>query len=134
MNWPRFLADVIVVFHACYVGFVVFGLAAILAGLVFRWEWVRGFWFRVVHLLTIGIVTVEALLGVPCPLTTWEHALRSRAGEQAVEGDFIADWMHRLIFFRAEPWVFTVGYCLGLRRWHSRFSSPHRVGQREQPG
>ena len=28
MLWPRILADLIVVFHACYVGFVVLGLAA----------------------------------------------------------------------------------------------------------
>jgi hypothetical protein len=36
MLWARVLADLTVVFHAAYVSFVVFGLAAILLGVVFR--------------------------------------------------------------------------------------------------
>ncbi len=27
-----------------------------------------------------------------------------------MEGDFIASWVHRLIFYQAEPWVFTTLY------------------------
>ena len=41
MFWPRILADLIVVFHACYVSFVVLGLVAIFLGVLFRWKWVR---------------------------------------------------------------------------------------------
>ena len=87
MLWARVLADLIVVFHACYVSFVVFGLAAILAGIVFRWGWVRNFWFRAIHLVMIAIVVGESLAGVPCPLTVWEQQLRKRAGE-ALHGGF----------------------------------------------
>jgi hypothetical protein len=112
MLWARVLADLIVVFHACYVGFVVLGLVAILAGIVFRWGWVRNFWFRAVHLLMIGIVVGEALAGVPCPLTVWEKQLRTQAGQASYAGDFLGYWAHRLIFYRAEPWVFTLIYAL----------------------
>ena len=35
MLWARMLADLIVVFHATYVSFVVFGLVAILLGIAF---------------------------------------------------------------------------------------------------
>jgi hypothetical protein len=112
MLWARVLADVIVVFHAAYVGFVVFGLVAILVGLVFRWGWVRNFWFRIIHLAMIGVVTLESLAGIACPLTTWEKSLRTLGGQESHEGGFIAFWMHRLIFFHAEPWVFTLLYCL----------------------
>ena len=101
MLWARVLADLIVVFHACYVSFVVFGLAAILAGAVFRWRWVRNFWFRAIHLVMIAIVVGESLAGVPCPLTVWEQQLRKRAGEVSFTGDFIGYWAHRLIFYRA---------------------------------
>jgi cytochrome c biogenesis protein CcdA len=69
------LADLIVVFHTAYVSFVVFGLAAILIGAVFHWGWVRNFWFRAIHLTTIGIVVIEALAGITCPLTDWENRL-----------------------------------------------------------
>lgn len=110
MLWARILADAIVVVHAAFVAFVVLGLALILAGLALRWDWVRNFRFRLLHLAAIGVVVAEALAGVACPLTTWEHALRKQAGQQGYTGDFLGYWAHRLIFFHAEPWVFTVGY------------------------
>ncbi len=61
MLWARMLADLIVVTHAAYVCFVVFGLAAVLVGVVLRWKWVRNPWFRGIHLAAIGIVVAEAL-------------------------------------------------------------------------
>jgi hypothetical protein len=104
------LADLIVVIHASYVAFVVLGLVAILLGIVFRWSWVRNFWFRVVHVIAIGIVAAEALAGVPCPFTVWENELRRIAGQASYPGDFVGYWAHRLIFYRAAPWVFTLVY------------------------
>jgi hypothetical protein len=71
---------------------------------------VRNFWFRALHLAAIGIVVLEALIGMTCPLTDWEKRLRDMAGEGSYAGDFIGYWAHRLIFYRAEPWVFTFLY------------------------
>ena len=112
MPWAEVMADAIVVVHAAYVAFVVFGLVAIVAGWVGRWGWVRNVWFRFVHLGMIAVVVAEALVGIPCPLTVWERALRRQTGQQAYAGDFLGHWAHRLIFFDAPPWVFTIGYCL----------------------
>jgi hypothetical protein len=106
------LADAIVVFHFCYVSFVVFGLAAILLGIALGWPWVRNFYFRFIHLAMIVIVVGEALAGIPCPLTVWEKELRLKAGEVSYAGDFIGYWAHRLLFYSAEPWVFTLIYTL----------------------
>jgi len=110
MTWSRFLADAIVVFHACYVAFIVLGLVVVLLGIAFRWGWVRNLPFRLIHLTMIAIVVVEALMGIPCPLTVWEDQLRRQAGQSTYPGDFLGYWAHRLIFYRAEPWVFTVIY------------------------
>jgi hypothetical protein len=112
MLWARILADLIVVFHASYVSFVVFGLLVILIGAALGWRWVRNFWFRVAHLTAIGIVVVEALFKIRCPLTVWESQLRVAGGQAGYSGDFIGYWAHRLIFYRAEPWVFTMIYIL----------------------
>ncbi|MBC8351903.1 MAG: DUF2784 domain-containing protein [Planctomycetes bacterium] len=112
MKIYSFLADVVVFVHAAYVCFVIFGLGAILLGCAFRWRWIRSFWFRVVHLGTIGIVVVESLFGITCPLTTLEHSLRLAAGETARGESFIGRWVHDLLFFDAPPWVFTVVYCV----------------------
>jgi hypothetical protein len=128
----RILADLIVIFHAAYVAFVVFGLLAILAGIVFRWGWVRNIWFRVIHLTMIAIVVGEALAGVPCPLTIWEKQFRTQAGQINYAGDFLGYWAHRLLFYRAEPWVFTLIYTLfGLAVLAAFVLAPPRLNRRQ---
>jgi hypothetical protein len=108
----RLLADLTVVVHAAYVLFVIFGLLAVFIGYVRRWTWIRNLWFRILHLLMIAVVVAEAQFGMTCPLTTWEQRLRTLAGQQSYHGDFIANLVHDLLFFDAEPWVFTLCYTL----------------------
>ncbi len=110
--WYRILADAVVVAHFAYVAFVLFGQLAILIGILAKWEWVRNIWFRGIHLIAIVVVVLEAWWGVTCPLTTWEQDLRAKAGQEAYTGDFIATWVHDLLFMEAEPWVFTLCYSI----------------------
>ena len=107
----RLTADLVVVVHFAFVAFVVFGLLLTLVGGVRQWEWVRCVRFRAIHLAAIGFVVAESLCGVTCPLTVWEQRLRNLAGQASYQGDFIATWAHDLMFFDAEPWVFTLCYC-----------------------
>jgi hypothetical protein len=74
------------------------------------WAWVRNPWFRAAHLLAIGIVVSQAWLGIVCPLTTWENALREKAGETVYSGSFVAHWLEALLYYQAPPWVFVVAY------------------------
>ncbi len=135
MPWARILADAIVVFHASFVAFVVFGMVAIVLGLASRRGWARNFWFRTLHLAAIGVVTVLTLAGTMCPLTVLENHLRRRAGQQSYPGDFIGYWAHRLIFFDAEPWVFTLAYTLfGLVVLGTFVFAPSRRPGREARG
>jgi hypothetical protein len=108
----RFLADLVVVFHAAYVGFVVFGLLAIWLGLAAGWRWVRGFWFRTIHLAMISVVALEALTGLICPITSLENHFRRLAGQQTYAGSFMGDLAHDLLFYDAPQWIFSVGHCL----------------------
>jgi hypothetical protein len=111
----RVLADLVVLVHAAYVLWVILGLVLILVGYLRNWSWVRGFWFRITHLAMILIVVFESWIGIVCPLTTWEQALRRRAGETTYRGDFVGHVVHDLLFFEAPPWVFTLAYtCFGL--------------------
>ncbi|MDX1555935.1 MAG: DUF2784 domain-containing protein [Xanthomonadales bacterium] len=103
-------ADAILFVHAGFVAFVVFGLVLILLGGAFRWNWVRNPWFRWAHLAAIGVVVLQAWLGMICPLTTWEMALRAKAGDAVYAGTFIAHWVESLLYYQAPPWVFTVVY------------------------
>lgn len=103
-----FLADLILIVHFLFVAFVVGGLALTWIGAAAGWSWVRNFWFRAAHLGAIVFVAGEALLGIWCPLTIWEDALR---GVQA-EKSFIARWVHRVMFYDFPTWMFTVAYVL----------------------
>ncbi len=109
MQWSWF-ADVVLLFHAAYVAYVVFGLAAILLGIVLNWDWVRNFWFRATHLAAIALVVAESIVGLACPLTTLESRLRIAAGERGYQAGCIAHWVAPLIFFVFPQWVFTIGY------------------------
>jgi multisubunit Na+/H+ antiporter MnhB subunit len=105
------LADLVAYVHAGYVLFVVGGLLLILIGIAFRWQWVRNFWFRALHLLAIVIVAVEALTGVNCPLTDLERILRIQAEQSVYHEDFLVYWAHRLLFIESIPqWVFDTGH------------------------
>ncbi len=106
----RLAADLLLVVHASFIAFVVLGLVLVLAGGVLSWSWVRNRRFRILHLACIGIVVAQSWLGIICPLTTWEMALRRRAGDPAYEGSFVAHWLSELIYYEAPWWVFVVAY------------------------
>ena len=106
------LADAVVVLHVAYVTVIVVGLVLILVGWWRNWKWVRNVWFRALHLTMIMVVVVEALVGIVCPLTTWEQGLRRLAGEATYTGSFLGRWAHEVLFFELPPWVFTTIYCL----------------------
>lgn len=103
-------ADAILVIHFLFVVFVVFGLALILIGLRARWSWVHNRIFRIAHLAAIGIVVLQAWLGQLCPLTIWENNLRRLAGQSAYEETFVEHWLHQVLFYQAEPWMFAMIY------------------------
>ena len=132
MTGYRFLADLIVLLHAAWVGVVVLGMLAILVGIAAGWPWVRNFYFRVIHLLMIAFVAAQALMSLPCPLTVWENQLRARAGQASYPGSFIGYWAHELIFFEAPEWVFTTAYCLFALLVVATFvlAPPRRPGKR----
>jgi len=131
----RGLADVVVVLHAAYAGFVVAGLVAIVVGYLFRWGWIRNPWFRSIHLLMIVVVVVEAMLGIECPLTAWERALRADAGEKVTQGTFIGRWANALIFYQDVPeWVFTIAHCVfGMLVLGTMFLIPPRWPKGRRP-
>jgi hypothetical protein len=105
-------ADAVLLLHALFVAFVVVSLVFILVGKVRAWSWVRNPWFRLLHLVAIGIVVVQSWFGVICPLTTIEMTLRSRAGDTIYSGSFISHWLENLLFYQAPPWVFVVCYMI----------------------
>ena len=103
-------ADAVLMLHVLFVVFVVVGLVLILAGRLMSWDWVRNWWFRVTHLVAIGIVVLQSWLGVICPLTKLEMYLRGKAGDAMYAGSFVAHWLESILYYRAPAWVFAACY------------------------
>lgn len=105
-------ADALLVVHVAFVAFVVVSLVLIVAGGLCSWAWVRNPWFRYAHIAAIGFVVLQSWLGATCPLTTWEMALRERAGDAVYAGAFVAHWLESILYYRAPEWVFALIYSL----------------------
>ena len=114
MKLTHYLPDLVLCIHLLWVAFIVISVPLIILGGKLDWRWVRNRWYRLIHIVMMLIVAAEAVLGIVCPLTTWEHSLRMQAGEPGYRQGLIADFVGRLLFYDFEPIVFTVGYLLFL--------------------
>jgi len=107
-----FAADALLLAHATFVLFIIAGLLFIILGKLASWSWVRNPWFRTVHLAGIVFVMLQSWFGRICPLTTWEIALREKAGADVYTGSFISHWVESILYYQAPPWFFGVVYTL----------------------
>ncbi len=111
------IADAIFAAHVAIILFNLFGLVAVPIGAMCGWRFVRVRWWRVLHILLLAAVAVQALLGRACILTLWQAALAGAAQDRA---PLIAHWVNRLIYWPLPIWVFAVmylvvfGYALAL--------------------
>ena len=113
--WHRLLADALLILHCVYVLFVVVGFVAVWIGYFSGWGFIRNFYFRIFHVLAIGIVALQAVVGVMCPFTVWENDLRLLgSGEQRYQGTFIEYWLHKVLYHDISLQTFAVVYGLFL--------------------
>jgi hypothetical protein len=85
----RLLADVVVVFHFAFLGFLICG-----GFLALRWP--RVIWAHLAAAVwAVAIVTVPGLV---CPLTTAENWARVRAGIGAYSGGFIDRYIENVLY------------------------------------
>ncbi len=84
----RLLADLILIFHLCFVLFAIFG-----GLLVLRRRWI---WKLHLPALVWGFL-VQYFVWF-CPLTTLENYFRQRGGEAGYEGGFIEHYVSAIIY------------------------------------
>ncbi len=107
-------ANIILILHTLFVLCVVVPVPLICIGARRGWGWVRDFRLRVAHLSMMAVVAAESVVGMVCPLTTLEDALRERADKLGYGGGFIETWLRRLIYVSVEPSIPPVAYLLVL--------------------
>ncbi len=105
------MADIILVIHFSYALFIIAGFLFIWTGFFAKWESIHNPVFRYLHLSAMGIVVIESIFGIVCPLTWIENKIRDSSGPLYEEG-FIPYWIHTLLFYDIPPWTFLVIYLL----------------------
>lgn len=104
------LADIVLLVHLGVVIFNIFGLVAVPLGAWLGWRFVRIVWWRALHLASLAIVALQAVLGRACFLTLWQVDLVQSAGEAGSPEPMIRHWVDAILFWPLPPWVFVAAY------------------------
>jgi phosphotransferase system glucose/maltose/N-acetylglucosamine-specific IIC component len=84
----QFLANLLLVLHAGFIGFAVFGGLMVL----------HRRWWVCLHLPAAVWAATVVSMGWICPLTPWEQELRRAAGQQGFTGGFIEHYLLAAIY------------------------------------
>ena len=103
------LAEAILAAHLAIILFNLFGLIVVPLGAICGWRFVRVRWWRLLHLVSLGVVAAQAIFGRACFLTIWQAALAGAAGSPT---PLIMGWVNRLISWPLPIWVFAALYIL----------------------
>jgi hypothetical protein len=131
--WYRAGADLVVVVHLLFIGFIV-------GGAFLSWRWPLTVW---AHIPAVVYGALVEFASFTCPLTLLENDLHLRAGEAGYRGGFISHYLVKVIYppgLTREMQiglgvlllaVATIGYWGFLRR-HGRggaraFTEPERI-------
>ena len=114
------VADFVLIIHFSIVFFLVFGLVALPIGYLRNYSWTRNAKFRVAHMSLMAFITIEAGLGITCPLTIIENALRQIEYQQS----FVAYWVSRFIYWDLPTYSFMILY-LSCFAWSLVFWKLH---------
>ena len=104
------IADLVLILHFSIVIFITLGFFLVPIGCKFNWLWVKNLKLRVCHCGMISFVTIESLLGITCPLTSFEKSLR-KTNETT---SFIPYWINQIIYWDLPSEFFIILYCLVL--------------------
>jgi len=109
VNLDLLLANAVLIAHLAVISFNVFGLFAIPLGGWLGWRFVRVRWWRLLHLASMTIVALQALVGRACFLTILEERL---AGAATTGPPLIMGFVNRMIFWPVPLWAFAGLYVL----------------------
>lgn len=99
------------------IAFNLAGLILVPVGARHGWAVVRAPLWRMLHLLSWGIVALQASVGRACFLTIWHDEV---AGARGREAPLIMRWVEAVLYWPLPLWVFTLlyiaafGYALAL--------------------
>ena len=101
-----FISDVVLVFHFIIIIFICFGFLLVPIGYKMKWIWLSNLKLRFFHLSLICFVTIEAIIGMTCPLTIIENIFNENKYSQS----FIKFWVSKIIYWDLPTLFFIILY------------------------
>jgi hypothetical protein len=102
------LADLVLGLHLLLAAFITAGLVLVPVGGLLNWGWVRNRALRLAHVGTMSFIAIEAVLGLTCPLTILESAIRN----EDAPTHFLVAWMEKVLYWNAPVEFFVLLYVL----------------------
>lgn len=98
-------ADALAILHFSFVAPVVLAQVLIVAGGLLGWGWVRNYTFRVVHLIAIAFVVIQASVGHECFVNEFERELRGDQDDSLhnPEGASAVGWFCNRMVYQPRP-------------------------------
>ena len=129
------LAEVVLAIHLAVINFNLFGLIVVPIGATLGWRFVRVRWWRLLHLLSMAVVAVQAIAGRACFLTILQDGFSGGGGQPT---PLIMAFVNRLVFWPLPIWVFAVIYLLAclytLALWRLVPPTPRAFSKARRPG
>lgn len=111
------LAHLILAVHVAIIAFNLVGLILVPVGARHGWAFVRAPVWRTLHLLSWGVVALQASVGRACFLTIWQDEF---AGAPGGDTPLIVRWAESVLYWPLPLWAFALlyiaafGYALAL--------------------
>ena len=100
------IGGAVLAIHLAIIAFNLFGLVAIPLGAWRGWAFVRVRWWRLLHLASLLVVALQALLGRACFLTLWQDELAAAGASEPL----VMRIVNGLIYWPLPMWAFTALY------------------------
>ena len=102
--------EIVLFFHFFIFLFITFSFFLIPFGYFKKWEWVKNKYYRLIHLVLMGIILIETILGFMCPLTILENFLRNN-----IEVDNnLTQIIHQIMYWNLPNYQFIILYILSF--------------------
>ena len=98
--------------HIAIAAFIVFFTIAIPTGARLGWVFVRLFWWRVAHLVAMGIIALQKMMGDACFLSVWERHLVDIANQVPHAAPAFQSFGERVLYWNLPLWFFSWLYGL----------------------
>ncbi len=103
-------SEIVLLFHFSIFLFIILSFILIPLGYHKKWKWVKNKYYRLIHLILMGIIFIETILGFMCPLTILENFLRN----DIEINNKITQIIHQVMYWDLPTYQFIILYLLSL--------------------